>query len=181
MTETIIWLYRLSWINADPQPFSQARNMYMHRFGGIYADLDLVPLSPIPEHLPGFTPSSTLNVTSTTNSNETSKPIRTAYVGRMSKDTNFAHSIPNAFMATTAPGHAFWIRPMEFIQEHMNEDEYNRQPEALTGPVALRTCVLSWLEEEDRQNRYGEGIFDVVKVLEEGRVSLFTWIRWKSV
>jgi mannosyltransferase OCH1-like enzyme len=144
--------------------------MYMHKFGGIYADLDLVPFSPIPEHLPALAQSSSLN--STFGLDSDSKSISMAYVGQMGEDRDFEHSIPNAFMATTSPGHAFWLRPLEFIREHLKEKKYNQKPEELTGPVALRTCVLRWLDEEDRQMRYGEGIFDVVKVLDEKKVSL---------
>ena len=37
-------------------------------------------------------------------------------LGRMGPDTNFEHSIPNAFMASI-PGHPFWIKVLESITE----------------------------------------------------------------
>ena len=128
--------------------------MYMHRFGGVYADLDLLPLQSLSKHLPVLT-------------STTTPPIRLAYVGHMSGD-DFEHSIPNAFMASTPPGHPFWLKPLEFIREHMGETKYNKQPEELTGPVALRRCVKVW--QAGRDTRHGEGVFDEVVVLENGKV-----------
>ncbi|KAG8830026.1 Chitin synthase, class 2 [Serendipita sp. 399] len=139
-----------------------ARNMYMHRFGGIYADLDLVPLSPISQHLPVFLSTAR-------------PPVHIAYVGHMSGD-EFEHSIPNAFMASIPAGHPFWKKPLHFVQQHIGSEKYNRQPEALTGPVALRTCVKQW--ESERDQRHGEGNFDQVAVLENGKIYPFSW--WDS-
>ncbi|KIM33667.1 glycosyltransferase family 32 protein [Serendipita vermifera MAFF 305830] len=135
------------------------RNMYMHRFGGLYADLDLIPLSSITEHLPVFNSS-------------IPAPMRIAYVGRMSKET-FEHSIPNAFMASTSAGHPFWLRPLSFVQDNISDSNYNRQPEELTGPVALRRCVSDWQDQVDERN--GAGQYDEVRVIEGGKIYPFTW------
>jgi mannosyltransferase OCH1-like enzyme len=94
--------------------------------------------------------------------------MKLAFVGHMSKDS-FEHSIPNAFMASTPAGHPFWLKPLEFIQEHIGSSAYNTHPEELTGPVALRTCVKDW--EKGSLNRYADGVFDRVEVLENGKVS----------
>ncbi|CAG8740873.1 1221_t:CDS:2, partial [Acaulospora colombiana] len=131
-----------------------ARNMYMHAFGGVYADLDLVPLQPLTKHIPMLADAS-------------HSPMKLAFVGHMSDD-NFQHSIPNAFMASTTPGHPFWLKPLEFIQEHISSRAYNAHPEELTGPVALRSCVKEW--EKDSLQRYADGVFDRVEVLENGKV-----------
>ena len=128
--------------------------MYMHRFGGVYADLDLIPLSSITEHLPVF-------------ESVTPPPMRIAYVGRMSKDS-FAHSIPNAFMASTSAGHPFWLRPLVFVRSNISLWRYNRQPEELTGPVALKNCVDEWQVQNDERN--GAGVYDEVRVIEAGKV-----------
>ncbi|KIM33666.1 glycosyltransferase family 32 protein [Serendipita vermifera MAFF 305830] len=136
-----------------------ARNMYMHRFGGVYADLDLIPLQALSKHLPVLVSSAP-------------PPIRLAYVGHMSGD-EFEHSIPNAFMAATPTGHPFWLKPLEFIRDHMGEHKYNKQPEELTGPVALRRCVKNW--EAERDARHGQGVFDEVVVLENGKIYPFSW------
>jgi len=107
--------------------------MYMHRFGGVYADLDLVPLDAFPAHLP---------VLNGSHENPTS------YLGYMG-DITYEHSIPNAFMASTAPNHPFWLRPLRFVKENEMDGKYNKYPEYLTGPVALRTCVLQWAKEKE--------------------------------
>lgn len=108
----------------------QVRNMYLHRFGGVYADLDLVPLSPLHLHLPKLFDTD-------------SQTVPRAYVGQMG-DLEFEHSIPNAFMASS-PGHPFWLEPLEYVREHCDDPEYNLNPESLTGPVALRNRTLDWL------------------------------------
>lgn len=95
----------------------------MHRFGGIYADLDLVPLRRLSEQLPFL-------------GHKTSGPVSMAYVGHMGND-DFEHSIPNAFMASSAPYHPFWMEPLEYVRAHRSDEAYNTQPEGLTGPVAL--------------------------------------------
>jgi hypothetical protein len=132
--------------------------MYMHRFGGVYADLDLIPLSSLSQHLP------VLNST-------VPAPMRIAWVGRMS-DEAYEHSIPNAWMASSSPGHPFWIRPLAFVRDHISIRKYSRQPEGLTGPVALKTCVDRWQEEIDIRNGLGE--YDEVRIIENAKVSFFS-------
>jgi mannosyltransferase OCH1-like enzyme len=116
--------------------------MYMHHFGGVYADLDLVPLGTFPSQLPIL---------------QNPHPNRTAisYLGYMG-DKSYAHSIPNAFMVSSTAGHPFWLRPLRFIKEHQNDTAYSHYPEYLTGPVALRSCVLEWAKERGRRKIAGE-------------------------
>ncbi|KAG8828119.1 hypothetical protein FRC19_009203 [Serendipita sp. 401] len=135
------------------------RNMYMHHFGGVYADLDLVPLSPLHRNLPVLM-------------RKELSPIPIAYVGHMGDD-NYAHSIPNAFMVSTSPKHPFWIKPLDFIKKHQLEEEYNSQPEGLTGPVALRTCLREW--QTERESREGEGEFSELRVLPNEKIYPFSW------
>src|ERR1700728_2054878 len=92
---------------------SQVRNMYMHRFGGVYADLDLVPLQPIHESIPILT-------------HHSPPPVPIIYLGHMGDD-NYEHSIPNAFMVSTTPNHPFWLRPLEFVKEHQLDEAYSAQ------------------------------------------------------
>jgi len=132
--------------------------MYMHRFGGVYADLDLIPLAALDSHLP------ILNAT-------IPPPMRIAYVGRMGNPKG-KHSIPNAWMVSTSAGHPFWIRPLDFVRENIGVWTFIRQPENLTGPVALKTCVDKWNVEEDRNTRNGAGDFDEVRIIEEAKASV---------
>ncbi|CAG7848176.1 SubName: Full=Uncharacterized protein {ECO:0000313/EMBL:CCA73803.1} [Serendipita indica DSM 11827] len=135
------------------------RNMYMHKFGGVYADLDLVPLTRLQESIPILT-------------HNTSPPIPIIYLGHMGDD-NYAHSIPNAFMISSTPGHPFWKIPLDFVKEHQLDDEYNAQPEGLTGPVALRTSLRKWLKETEQ--REGNNTFAEVRVLPNERIYPFSW------
>ncbi len=84
------------------------------------------------------------------------------------------HSIPNAWMAST-PGHPFWLLTISSAMAKMGVDEHGRlegegnnlqlgwlekigivtdstkQPEAVTGPVALREQVLVYQDWEKSQ------------------------------
>ena len=126
----------------------------MHQFGGIYADLDMIVLRGLPDVLPFL-------------SHRTPGPVSMAYLGHMGQDTH-EHSIPNAFMASSAPGHPFWLRPLEYVKAHQMDEEYKRQPEYLTGPVALRACVKEWQGEVLKRLDAGE--FAEVAVLPNDKV-----------
>jgi mannosyltransferase OCH1-like enzyme len=123
--------------------------MYMHRFGGVYADLDLTPLVSLSDHI------------SIPNTND-SLAHPTAYVGRMSSE-EFEHSIPNAFLASTGPFHPFWTRPLQFVRN--SSTGYYRSPEELTGPIALRACVNRWIKDAENQS-------NELKIIEAGKVSV---------
>lgn len=126
----------------------------MHLFGGIYADMDLVPRSPVYSHLP---------LLLAPDADESH-----AYIGQMGYDQEFEHALPNAFMASTLPGHPFWLRPLEYIKTYWNETEYNSTPEQLTGPVALRNCTAQWfMEENGTRAQEGRG---KLQVIDDGKV-----------
>lgn len=127
----------------------------MHRFGGVYADLDLIPLISLSERL------------SISNTTEHVSP-RTAYVGRMSSAA-IEHSIPNAFLASTAPFHPFWLKPLEFIRERSGIWKFYRRPEELTGPVALKACVDQWTQDVKGNRDLGE--LGKLEVIEDAKVS----------
>ncbi|KAG8760461.1 hypothetical protein FRC14_003018 [Serendipita sp. 396] len=129
------------------------RNIYMHKFGGVYGDLDLIPLGPIDKHITQFLAH-----------DEDAKPI--AFVGHMGED-NFEHSIPNAFFAATKPGHPFFYKPLDYVVKHQNEPAFNREPEKLTGPVALRACVKEWQASEGKTHE--------LRVLENGKIYPLNW------
>ncbi|KIM27192.1 glycosyltransferase family 32 protein [Serendipita vermifera MAFF 305830] len=135
------------------------RNLYMHRFGGIYADLDLVPVGHLPDHLPFL-------------KYRTPGQISMAYLGHMGEDS-YEHSIPNAFMASSGLYHPFWLQPLEYVKMHWNDERYNKQPEELTGPVALRACVKEW--EKGQQKRQDAGEFAEITVLSNEKIYPFSW------
>lgn len=181
----------------------------MHRFGGVYADLDLVPLSPLQDHLPIL------------HRDRSSDPNATAYLGYMGdlpydprnsdsifdlilddyfqsdqlkkdilsrikqgfkgakenfgspkppRPDNEDHSVPNAFMISTRPGHPFWIQAMDYVKNNLSDEELIKQPEFLTGPVALKKLVESWGDHKSKRIRQKLGILDEVVILQHGEV-----------
>lgn len=94
------------------------RALYLHRHGGVYADLDTWCLRPID----GFIDS---------------EPILLAH---MSMDYQFAHDVPNAWMASV-PGHPFWVFFVNTMISSYNKDYGAEQA---TGPVALKRALEFW-------------------------------------
>ncbi|KAG8741957.1 hypothetical protein FRC10_002223, partial [Ceratobasidium sp. 414] len=114
------------------------RNLYMHAFGGIYADLDSEAISSLEPLLSASAERAT-----------TSAQVPVAFVGQMVTFGNPAHSVPNAFFAATQPGHPFWFVPVEFAvawaanwTERKVPGEVPVDPEFVTGPVALRYSLF---------------------------------------
>jgi mannosyltransferase OCH1-like enzyme len=75
--------------------------MYLHKFGGVFADLDFESIRPMDEYLKG----------------------KQFVLGRMSIPPRLwsEHSIPNAFMASI-PGHPIWIKVLEYIADNYQKN-----------------------------------------------------------
>ncbi|KAL9630835.1 MAG: hypothetical protein Q9164_006217 [Protoblastenia rupestris] len=124
------------------------RNVYMHVFGGVYADLDTECIksydSLFAKYNISTAPYPKLNITlppvSLKNDTIPPPPTRKAFLGRMGTDDNSEHSIPNAWMAST-PGHPFWLLPLEKIRDNINNGGF---PEVLTGPISLRAQISDY-------------------------------------
>lgn len=82
------------------------------RFGGVYADLDVVPLRPLDGLLAGR---------------------RGAVLAKMGPDDAYDENVPNAWMAS-APGHEFWLHAAGLVAARNARDG---RAEHITGPVAL--------------------------------------------
>ncbi|XJO74375.1 hypothetical protein BDV3_005201 [Batrachochytrium dendrobatidis] len=87
-----------------------ARYMYMYKYGGFYADLDL-------ECLKSHTPIAKKGG---------------VVVPLMSRDYNFVHNIPNPWMGSI-PGHPFWL----FLLKKIKDRPITTSVELLTGPIVL--------------------------------------------
>lgn len=75
-------------------------------------------------------------------------------------------SLPNAFMAASAPGHPFWIHYVKDIEHHWLAGDINRaSTETATGPAALHRAVNVWKDRKDA----------VLQILPEGRIYPFSW------
>ncbi|KAJ1305811.1 hypothetical protein OPQ81_010539 [Rhizoctonia solani] len=126
----------LSAYDAFPSDIYRAyftRNLYMHTFGGIYADIDteaISPLSPLIEA-----------------QRLTSPP--TAFLGTMEISSHYLHGIPNAFMATSAPGHPLWLTVTQDAVDWARARSWDRSapvpgPEYVSGPVSLRRSIMNY-------------------------------------
>lgn len=72
----------------------QARALILHRYGGVYTDLDSEALRPMEQLLQG----------------------KEVVLGRMGYDFNSQQSIPNAFMASLPDQH-FWLYFLKVIEQ----------------------------------------------------------------
>ena len=110
-----------------PKNISRAdfvRALYMHKYGGVYADLDTWCLRPVDTLLtagPGI-----------------------AYVAEMGPDLTYAHNIPNAWYASS-PGHPFWLFFVERVVELTQNVVDGRRDwpgiEEIAGPVMLKAAL----------------------------------------
>lgn len=89
------------------------RYMYMHKLGGVYADLDVECLKPMDE---------------LTSCGGLIMPL-------MSDEYGFEHNVPNAWLASS-PGHPFWIDMLKSIQASSKGGDAG-SVESITGPVRL--------------------------------------------
>ncbi|PHH79532.1 hypothetical protein CDD80_4529 [Ophiocordyceps camponoti-rufipedis] len=90
-----------------------------------------------------------------------------ALFGRMGTDPDFAHSIPNAWMAST-PGHPFFLHFLQTIDDRTRDITANNKSwpsaEGLTGPVALREAIAKYEEEKVRRgSRLKERVAQLVR------------------
>jgi mannosyltransferase OCH1-like enzyme len=83
---------------------NMVRNAYLHRFGGVYADLDLESLRLLDNLLDR--PETVYD------------GIVTAFVASMEVTTDhMKEDIPNAWMASSAPGHPLWLDILRAVED----------------------------------------------------------------
>ncbi|EGF78422.1 hypothetical protein BATDEDRAFT_90632 [Batrachochytrium dendrobatidis JAM81] len=102
-----------------------ARYMYMHLYGGFYADLDVECLQ---SHAPIAS-------------------IGGVVVPLMSRDYTYEHNIPNPWLGS-APGHPFWI----YLLEKIKNATLSSQVEVSTGPVVLYKALKEFEQEKMNEN-----------------------------
>lgn len=137
------------------------RFLYLHAFGGIYADLDVEAIHAMD---------------SIHNSSE-------IVFGFMSISMH-RHNIPNAFMSSKGPNHPFWLSA---LLETVKRSGSGTFVEALTGPVLLTDIVNEWIMCTDKKklSQHNPTIdlnSSQIKVLRSGLIYPYDWsIRNKSV
>lgn len=130
------------------------RYLYMHNYGGVYADMDFICLKDL-------TPL-----------------LHTDYdiiLGCMGEDRSFEHSIPNALLISK-PKENFWIYLISSIIERYSDTESLKinRPEYLTGPVALRDAYLNYA------NYSKTGFYNSKSKIEVLSENYFYPINWNS-
>lgn len=119
----------------------------MGRFGGVYADLDVLALLPSDQVLAMASMASPPLMIPADGSKSFVAPPR-AFIARMGPDDSFAHSLPNAWFASTIPGHPFWLLPLRFAAERVAGGEKGG-PEWITGPVGVFESEKIWRDVSD--------------------------------
>ena len=135
----------LNTFNDLPEPIERAdasRNLYMHIFGGVYADLDTECLRPYNSLFANHSVPPVSHKEIALDNSHLIEPStqRKAFLGQMHEDRTFHSGLPNAWMAST-PAHPFWTLPLEYISTHVSD---SKTPEFLTGPDALFDIVKSY-------------------------------------
>lgn len=85
-------------LKLDIHRIDAVRYMYLHKFGGVYVDLDVESIRPMDDYLKG----------------------KQLILGRMGPNQNFSHSIPNAFMASV-PGHPLWMTALSYVADNFEK------------------------------------------------------------
>lgn len=107
----------------DSFPFSimradASRYFYLHKYGGLYTDLDIEALKPLDKYITNYD----------------------LILGSMEdiKKTASKHSIPNAWMLSK-PEHPFWLLCIQYIvDKYKNNLNWNNvYVEGVTGPIML--------------------------------------------
>jgi hypothetical protein len=106
------------------------RYFFLYQFGGLYVDMDTECLKPL---APFFRSGD-------------------VWLGRMGTDPDFAHSVPNAIMASR-PRQEFWLLAIHFLVENARAQDgpdgmIARGPEVLTGPILLKTAYDTYVASE---------------------------------
>ena len=87
------------------------RYLYMYKYGGIYADLDVESVKP---------------------SDDTLKGLDGAVLTMLGDNLSWEHSTPNSWMASVK-GHPFWMHCLAEVMKIQPNDVYAKRPEMLTG------------------------------------------------
>ncbi|KAH7335937.1 hypothetical protein B0J17DRAFT_630157 [Rhizoctonia solani] len=127
------WLSAYDALPADIYRAYFSRNLYMHAFGGVYADVDSEAVSPLDPLLEAR--------------RDTVAP--TAFLGTMGTSSHYLHGIPNAFMAASAPGHPLWLVVAQDAVDWSRARSWDRStptpgPEYVSGPVSLRRSLIKY-------------------------------------
>jgi inositol phosphorylceramide mannosyltransferase catalytic subunit len=128
---------RFSWFLTRYQSYPReifradiVRLFFLYAYGGFYADMDSECLRPL----------------------DGMREMGDVLVGRMGRDHNFEHSIPNAIMASKSK-QAFWLLAIAFAVDRLrrSQERNDVRPEWLTGPVLLKDAVDFYVSHSQKE------------------------------
>ncbi|CAE6443452.1 unnamed protein product, partial [Rhizoctonia solani] len=127
------WLKAYEALPSDIYRADFSRNLYMHAFGGIYADVDSEAVAPLDLLVKA----------------QRSTGAPTAFLGAMETSSHDLHGIPNAFMAASAPGHPLWLVAAQDTVDWARARSWDRSipapgPEYVSGSVSLRRSIINY-------------------------------------
>lgn len=125
------------------QRVDASRIFYLHRYGGVYSDLDVQCLKPIDPLLRGHE----------------------LVLGRMGPDYHYEHSIPNAWMASK-PGHVFWMWCARWIME--NKHLWHKSVEGTAGPIMIFSVLNAYGRHVFEEEKNGKKM-DTICVADKGK------------
>ncbi len=147
------------------------RYFYMHRYGGLYIDLDMEPLKTTDELIIKFVP------------NERTEPV--AFLGYLSDMYDHDENIPNAWMLST-PGHPFWLfcgmMMVKRATMGINGAENLTGPKMLTLAVEEYARTMSLISGKDYGSVLkGSTMIHDLQVLEPGLIYPVSWYHPKGL
>ncbi|KAJ3025578.1 UNVERIFIED_CONTAM: hypothetical protein HDU68_006980 [Siphonaria sp. JEL0065] len=115
------------------------RVFYLHKYGGVYSDLDVIPLKPMDELLG--------------NNDLVLARMEVPSLDPNDPDTNwyYVNQIPNAWMASK-PGHPFWLHAAKLMIA-LAEEKREMPVEEQTGPIVIYRAYYEYaaLQQEKKQ------------------------------
>ena len=131
-----------------------ARNMYMYKYGGVYADLDMQCLRNMEGLFNKYTQDMIANSAQRDQDDAGREQLYSlAFLAQMGTNSDWGHSVPNAWMASSG-GHPLWLMTLEETRKRF--DEIHGGAEDLTGPVSLKRQMERYFNEylDDRKKIY---------------------------
>ncbi|PWY87450.1 TPT-domain-containing protein [Aspergillus heteromorphus CBS 117.55] len=123
------------------------RNLYMYRFGGMYADVDTEALRPVEGLFTGHATSLDKHTRTLSGYSKNKDTTQRGFVGHMAHKPGLdgPAAVPNGWMASP-PGHPFWLLPVIHVIENPNGNG-DGSVESLTGPGALADMLRKYYTE----------------------------------
>jgi len=122
------------------------RYFYLHKYGGVYVDLDTEPLKPMGELF-----ATAGHGSGPTGYNSTAPPIIFAFLS--GANAGHTDNVPNGWMAA-APGHPFFLRAaVEVAKRAATANAGTLRVEDVAGPAALTALVNDWFDEHHELGR----------------------------